>query len=166
MKLLSSKLLICFASLALAGCSQNLLDQANNRNSDISVPTGAPLNLPETTALPTPGQGAVAYEEPEIAYEISRVGKRWGNVVPKDVQRQVLPENPGQADYDRYGISRFTDDGQPKSREELHNELAFKILQAKKANKLLPPTNANGLTQAEQTASEIADTRPNADSVY
>jgi hypothetical protein len=151
------------ASLLLAGCSQNLLDAANNRNSDITVPTGAPLNLPETTALPAPGQGAVPYEEPEIAYEISRVGKRWGNVVPKDVQRQVLPENPSQTDYDKYGISRYEEDGTAKSREKMHNDLAFAILQAKKANKLLPPVGASSV---EQSAADIADTRPDGDGVY
>lgn len=153
-------------SLLLAGCSQNLLDAGNVRNSDITVPTGAPLNLPETTALPEPGQGAVPYEEPEIAYEVSRVGKRWGNIVPKDVQRQVLPPNPGQADYEKYNISRYYDDGSTKSREQMLNDLAFAILQAKKANKLLPPTGPAGLTPVEQTASEIADTRPQTDSPY
>lgn len=141
---------VLVASLAVAGCTGgrgiNIMDVGGNplRESNVRVPTGQQLQTPTALNLPPPGQGGQAYEEPEVAYEVWRTKRRFGNIVPKDVQKMVLPANPGQADYDKYGISRFHDDGSPKSREEMLNELAFRILQAKKGVAVIarPPSAA------------------------
>lgn len=118
---------ILVVSLALAGCSSNLLGGGGSSGpaAEQSIPVGNQLALPPDLALRAPGPTSPTYR---------------ANTAPASTDAAVysddiaaVPARPATTDpYEKYGISKFNADGTKKSDGQLREELRKAVLAEKR----------------------------------
>jgi hypothetical protein len=121
-------------SLALAGCSSNLLGGGASSSGPVaeqSIPVGNQLALPPDLSLRAPGATTPAYRS-NAALGEGATGVYSDDVNPPLNRQAALPKGTTGDVYEKYGISRLNPDGSKKDEGALRAELRQAVLAEKR----------------------------------